>query len=163
MLDINTVGIETTTKEVVNKEVNVGTIISGMETLKEITDENKFNYGSYDVKDFEGNVINISYGDITSERGVMYSYIKEIADRLKDKKKNGAASVMVGAGFSKNYREMPEGEFVRIVSEAMETWMFIERKPSREIMIYPAVGKIQGHYPKDYMGGQTDEQQMAGK
>lgn len=68
-----------------------------------------------------------------------------------------------GSGFTKNYREMPEGEFVRIVSEAMETWMFIERKPSREIMIYPAAGKIQGHYPKDYMGGQTDEQQMAGK
>lgn len=82
MLDINTVGIETTTKEVVNKEVNVGTIISGMETLKEITDENKFNYGSYDVKDFEGNVINISYGDITSERGVMYSYIKEIPENI---------------------------------------------------------------------------------
>lgn len=82
MLDINTVGIETTTKEVINKEVNVGTIISGMETLKEITDENKFNYGSYDVKDFEGNVINISYGDITSERGVMYSYIKEIPENI---------------------------------------------------------------------------------
>ena len=74
---LNTVEIETTTKE-----VNVGTIISGMETLKEITDENKFNYGSYDVKDFEGNVINISYGDITSERGVMYSYIKEIPENI---------------------------------------------------------------------------------
>lgn len=33
---------------------------------------------------------------------IVYSYIKEIAYRLKDKKKYGAASVMVGAGFSKN-------------------------------------------------------------
>ena len=74
---LNTVEIETTTKE-----VNVGTIISGMETLKEIANENKFNYGSYDVKDFDGNVINISYGDITSERGVMYSYIKEIPENI---------------------------------------------------------------------------------
>ena len=68
-----------------------------------------------------------------------------------------------GSGFTKNYREMAEGEFVRIVSEAMEMWMFIERRSSREVVIYPAAGKIQGHYPKDYMGGQTDEQQMAGK
>lgn len=36
------------------------------------------------------------------DKETVYSYIKEIADRLKDKKKNGAASVMVGAGFSKN-------------------------------------------------------------
>lgn len=68
-----------------------------------------------------------------------------------------------GSGFTKNYREMAEGEFVRFVSEAMEMWMFIERRSTREVVIYPAAGKIQGHYPNDYMGGQTNEQQMAGK
>lgn len=39
------------------------------------------------------------------------SYIREIAYRLKDKKKYGAASVMVGAGFSKNAKNINKGNF----------------------------------------------------
>lgn len=87
MLDISTVGVETTTNEVVNysKEVNIETIISGMETLKEVTDKNKNNYGSYDVKDFNGKIVNMSYGDDTLERRVMYSYTKEIPDNIMTK------------------------------------------------------------------------------
>jgi uncharacterized protein (TIGR02678 family) len=54
-----------------------------------------------------------------------------------------------GAGFTKNYREMPEGEFVREVTEVMERWMFIGREDER-IIIYPAAGKVAGRYPEDF-------------
>ncbi|MDD7389716.1 MAG: TIGR02678 family protein [Lachnospiraceae bacterium] len=69
-----------------------------------------------------------------------------------------------GAGFTKNYREMPEGEFVREITEHLERWTFI-RCEDREhmITIYPSAGKLAGHYPDDYTGGHTGEQQMAGK
>ena len=33
---------------------------------------------------------------------IVYSYIKDIAQRLKDPRKYGNVSVMIGAGFSKN-------------------------------------------------------------
>ena len=33
-----------------------------------------------------------------------------------------------GSGFSKNYREMPEGEFVKSVLDEMELWMFIRKE-----------------------------------
>ncbi|MGN0293522.1 MAG: TIGR02678 family protein [Lachnospiraceae bacterium] len=69
-----------------------------------------------------------------------------------------------GNGFTKNYREMPEGEFVREITENLERWTFI-RCEDREhmITIYPSAGKLAGHYPDDYTGGHTGEQQMAGK
>lgn len=63
-----------------------------------------------------------------------------------------------GSGFTKNYREMSEGEFVRTISEEMEKWMFIEKHYERhEVLIYPSCGKLQGHYPKDYLGGNDSE------
>lgn len=69
-----------------------------------------------------------------------------------------------GTGFPKLYREMPESEFVRCVMEAMELWMFIRKEPElHQVRICPLVGKIQGCYPKDYDGGQRDEQSMAGE
>lgn len=69
-----------------------------------------------------------------------------------------------GMGFTKNYREMADGEFVCAVSDMMENWMFIKRRDeTHEIMIYPIAGKIQGYYPEDYLGGRENEQQMAGK
>ncbi len=72
-----------------------------------------------------------------------------------------------GAGFTKNYREMPEGEFVRELTEAMERWMFIGRgdgengearagRPADakaqggQVVIYPAAGKVAGRYPEDF-------------
>ncbi|MGN1184820.1 MAG: TIGR02678 family protein [Oliverpabstia sp.] len=63
-----------------------------------------------------------------------------------------------GSGFSKNYREMPEGEFVRSVMEEMKLWMFIKSEAaSHQVRICPLAGKIQGRYPEDYAGGSKDE------
>lgn len=74
---------------------------------------------------------------------------------LKDVKKD------FGSGFTKNYREMPDGEFVKEVLAQMELWTFLKRE-AQEIVIYPSAGKMAGVYPEDYTGGR-DEQQMAGK
>lgn len=73
-------------------------------------------------------------------------------------------------GFTKNYREMPEGEFVRNMTAELERWMFIRTDDkNHQIMIYPAAGKIEGSYPEDYSasedqtGEDMHEQQMAGE
>lgn len=64
-----------------------------------------------------------------------------------------------GAGFTKSYREMPEGEFVKAVMEDMQHWTFIKRdEKEHRIWIYPSAGKLEGYYPKDYMGGSKNEQ-----
>lgn len=68
-----------------------------------------------------------------------------------------------GAGFSKNYREMSEGEFVNTVMDAMELWRFIKREENaHQVEIYPVAGKLKGEYPKDFessnTGGVEDEQ-----
>lgn len=64
-----------------------------------------------------------------------------------------------GNGFSKNYREMPEGEFVKTLMDEMECWMFIKREDAiQQIRICPATGKLQGSYPEDYSGGKENEQ-----
>lgn len=77
-----------------------------------------------------------------------------------------------GAGFIKGFREMPEGEFVREVTEALIKWTFIEwRASEQQVVIHPSAGKMAGRYPDDYLkkigeeqtGGAADEQQMAGK
>ena len=71
---------------------------------------------------------------------------------LKDVKRD------FGQGFTKNYREMPEGEFVKEILEAMEWWTFIRRiEGTHEIIIYPSAGKMTGSYPEDYTGGSKDE------
>ena len=71
---------------------------------------------------------------------------------LKDVKRD------FGQGFTKNYREMPEGEFVKEILEAMEWWTFIKRiEGTHEIIIYPSAGKMTGSYPEDYTGGSKDE------
>ena len=76
----------------------------------------------------------------------------EFEQMLKDVKKE------FGNGFTKNYREMPEGEFVKEILEAMEWWTFIKRiEGTHEIIIYPSAGKMTGSYPEDYTGGDQDE------
>lgn len=81
-----------------------------------------------------------------------------IVDMLEFERMLKEVKMRYGTGFAKNYREMTDGEFVRTVSEAMEKWMFIEKKrEAMEVIIYPIAGKIQGHYPKDYLGGQENE------
>ena len=53
---------------------------------------------------------------------------------------------------------MPQGEFVKIVEEMMERWMFIQKKPQEhQIYILPACGKLKGYYPENYTGVQKDE------
>ena len=76
----------------------------------------------------------------------------EFEQMLKDVKKE------FGNGFTKSYREMPEGEFVKEILEAMERWTFIKRMESaHEIVIYPSAGKMTGSYLEDYTGGSQDE------
>ncbi len=56
-----------------------------------------------------------------------------------------------GDGFTKELRQMPEGEFTRYVMDCMEIWMFLKRtKSGQQVTLYPAIGKLVGHYPKDY-------------
>lgn len=63
-----------------------------------------------------------------------------------------------GSGFTKNYREMADGEFVDDVMEQLQRWMFIQkRQEERQIIIYPAAGKMKGRYPDNYTGGKADE------
>lgn len=53
-----------------------------------------------------------------------------------------------GDFFSKNYREMPDGEFIKNIMEEMEYLMFINvERGEHQVKIYPIVGKIQGYYP----------------
>ena len=69
-----------------------------------------------------------------------------------------------GSGFTKNYREMPAGEFVRELREALEHYTFIKyEEKERQVVIYPLAGKMYGRFPKDYAGGAKSEQQMAGE
>lgn len=64
-----------------------------------------------------------------------------------------------GLGFTKYYREMPEGEFVREVQEALEHWTFIrQEEKDYQVIICPSAGKITGRYPKEYQGGSENEQ-----
>ena len=59
-----------------------------------------------------------------------------------------------GSGFTKSYREMPEGEFVKTVTEDMKYWTFIKQdEKEHRILIYPSAGKMAGYYPKDYIEG----------
>lgn len=63
-----------------------------------------------------------------------------------------------GKGFSKNYREMPESEFVKTVMDEMELWMLIKKdEKAHQVEIYPAAGKLRGQYPSDFAGGVEDE------
>ena len=59
-----------------------------------------------------------------------------------------------GTGFTKNYREMTESEFVRNVMEEMESWTFLrEDKAQYQIILFPLTGKVVGCYPDDFTGG----------
>ena len=56
-----------------------------------------------------------------------------------------------GEGFTKELRQMPDGEFSRYVIETMENWMFLKKiADDRQVILYPAIGKLEGHYPKEY-------------
>jgi hypothetical protein len=63
-----------------------------------------------------------------------------------------------GSGFTKNYRQMPEGEFVNEVMGQLERWTFIRcDEREQQVIIYPSAGKMAGRYPDDYTGGTAGE------
>ena len=66
------------------------------------------------------------------EKGLVYSYINDIARRLKDKRKYGSASVMIGAGFSKNAEYCGEGKIVPPNWNELADKMFLELYPKVE-------------------------------
>jgi uncharacterized protein (TIGR02678 family) len=52
------------------------------------------------------------------------------------------------AGFTKEYREMGEREYLRIITAEMENWGMIISNPTlKEVQIMPSVGQIKGYYP----------------
>ena len=80
-----------------------------------------------------------------------------------------------GEGFTKELRQMPEGEFAKAVIDSMEQLMFLKRIKDEQLVLYPAIGKLAGKYPKEYeeqlkenptenqKEKMRNEQQMAGK
>jgi hypothetical protein len=92
---------------------------------------------------------------------------KIIIDKFDFERLLGTLKQGEGSGFTKNYRQMPEGEFVSEVMGELERWTFIRcDEREHQVVIYPSAGKMAGHYPDDYVskeGGTTGEQQMAGK
>ena len=89
---------------------------------------------------------------------VLAKYESCLTDRIEFENLIKEVKQEYGSGFSKNYREMPEGEFVKNVIDAMELWMFIRKeKAAHQIKICPLTGMIQGSYPEDYAGGRNDE------
>ena len=96
----------------------------------------------------------IECGAWKADRGEMCSVSRiEFENLLRDVKKK------YGGGFSKNFREMPEGEFIKMVIDEMERWLFLKKEDEmQQIKICPAAGKLQGKYPEDYTGGKADEQ-----
>ena len=72
------------------------------------------------------------------------------ADRVELENVIRNVKMKYGDFFSKNYREMPDGEFVKNIMEEMEYLMFINvGRGEHQVKIYPIVGKIQGYYPRE--------------
>lgn len=57
-----------------------------------------------------------------------------------------------GSGFTKHYREMPDGEFLREILGELEQWTFVrQEEKEHRVVIYPSAGKAAGRYPGDYI------------
>lgn len=63
-----------------------------------------------------------------------------------------------GRGLNKTYREMTSAEFYRETEAYMEEMTLI-RKEGEEMVISPAVGKIGGRYPDDFLRNGEDNEQ----
>lgn len=59
-------------------------------------------------------------------------------------------------GFSKEYREMEEARFVETVLDYMKQWLML-RQEEGQIILYPSVGRMDGHYPEDFQEVQRHE------
>ena len=55
-----------------------------------------------------------------------------------------------GSGWSKEYREMDDRKLLATVKEYMKKWMFVQEREDI-VIIKPAVGKLAGFYPEDFM------------
>lgn len=115
-----------------------------------------------------------TFPENNSVSDILLLCFREIRSKIKEKKWSIASNEMCtidkvefenclkevkrkyGVGFSKSYREMSENEFIKMVVEQMEQWMFLKQEKN-QIKICPLVGKIQGSYPDDYLGGTKDE------
>ncbi|MCD7824985.1 MAG: TIGR02678 family protein [Clostridiaceae bacterium] len=76
-----------------------------------------------------------------------------LADRIEFEKLIRGVKARHGGGFTKNYREMPDGEFVQEVMRSMEQWSLIHRRErEHQVAIYASAGKLQGHYPENFAG-----------
>lgn len=74
--------------------------------------------------------------------------ITEFEQMLKKVKKE------FGSGFTKKYREMPDGEFIREIISELEYWTLIERKETEQgILIHALAGKVAGYYSSENTGG----------
>ncbi len=69
----------------------------------------------------------------------------EFENMLRDVKRK------YGSGFSKNFRELTETEFIRAVLAEMYRWTFIEsREEDHKIRIYPSAVRLCGTYPQNF-------------
>ena len=82
-----------------------------------------------------------------------------VVDKLAFEQMLREVKAEAGAGFTKNYREMPEGEFVREILGQLERWTLVKcEEREQQILIYPSAGKMAGRYPEDFTGGKENEQ-----
>ena len=73
---------------------------------------------------------------ILVDRTVFEALLRDVRDRY-------------GSHFTKTYREMPEGEWIRTVTAEMELWTLVREIPeSHMVRIAPAAGKLEGRYPE---------------
>lgn len=82
-----------------------------------------------------------------------------VVDKLAFEQMLREVKAEAGAGFTKNYREMPEGEFVREILGQLERWTLVKcEEREQQVLIYPSAGKMAGRYPEDFTGGKENEQ-----
>ncbi|MGN0335784.1 MAG: TIGR02678 family protein [Lachnospiraceae bacterium] len=81
-----------------------------------------------------------------------------VVEKIEFEQMLRAVKAESGSGFTKNYREMPEGEFVREITENLERWTFIRcEEKEHQVIICPSAGKLTGCYPEDYTGESKNE------
>lgn len=95
------------------------------------------------------------------ERVIQGILLKEINDcvhvsDLEFKKIINVCKEKYDSAWSKEYREMDIDKLVSSVKNYMENWMLI-KVDSNRIVIYPAVGKFIGKYPKDFKLKEADK------
>ena len=66
-------------------------------------------------------------------------------------------SIVTSRGFQEFFRSSDncvalseQSEFAKAVIDSMEQLMFLKRINDEQLMLYPAIGKLAGKYPKEY-------------